>query len=86
MKGKPNLTIGKFCQWVNEIILPNVDLEPGFSRKISIETAHRWKYELGFVVVTAKKGAFVDGHEKEDVVEYWKIFHQRMVTLIYQSF
>ena len=29
-KGKPNLTVGSFCQWVNEDLLPNKMLEPGF--------------------------------------------------------
>ena len=32
VKGKPNLTAGKFCQWVNNDLLPNETLEPGFPR------------------------------------------------------
>lgn len=38
-------------------------------------------HELGFQVLTAKKGAFVDGHEREDVVQYRKKFLRRMVSL-----
>ena len=30
VKGKPNLTIEMFCQWVNDDLLVNTTLEPGF--------------------------------------------------------
>lgn len=80
IKGQPNLTIGKFCQWVNDD-LPNETLEPGFPRKIAMETARKWMHELGFEVVLKKKGTFVDGHERDDVVLYCKTFLRRMVTL-----
>jgi len=56
-------------QWVNEHLLANETLEPGCPRKISVETARHWLHELGFEVLTAKKGCFVDGHEREDVVK-----------------
>ncbi len=35
IKGKPNLTSGSFCTWINEDLLPNSCLEPGFPRKVS---------------------------------------------------
>ena len=63
VKGQPNLTVAKFCEWVNEDLLFNSTLEPGFPRKIATETARRWMHELGFNVVCKKKGTFVDGHE-----------------------
>ena len=81
VKGKPNLTAGKFCEWVNDDLLPNETLEPGFPRKVSVQTARKWMHELGFIVLDAKKGTFVDGHERNDVVEYRKTFLRRMVTL-----
>ena len=80
-KGKPNLTVGSFCQWVNEDLLPNETLEPGFPRKISVETARKWMHEMGFMVLTSKKGTFVDGHEREDVVDYRNKFLRRMIAL-----
>lgn len=67
VKGKPNLTVASFCEWLNNDLLPNVTLEPGFPRKLSLETARKWLHELGFSVVTS---TFVDGHERENVVEY----------------
>ncbi len=81
VKGQLNLTIAKFCEWVNEDLLPNETLEPGFPRKISVETARKWMHELGFEVVAKKKGTFVDGHERDDVVKYRKTFLRKMVAL-----
>ena len=81
VKGKPNLTVGTFCQWVNDDLLPNETLEPGFPRKIAVETARGWMHELGFYVVLKKKGTFVDGHERVAVVEYRKTFIRRLVAL-----
>ena len=48
-KGKANLTAGSFCQWVNESLLPNETLEPGFPSKIGVETARKWMHEVGFL-------------------------------------
>ena len=31
VKGRPNLTAGSFCQWVNECLLTTQTLEPGLS-------------------------------------------------------
>ena len=55
MKGKCNLTVGNFFQWVNEKFLSNETLELGFHRRIAIETARKWMHEMGFQVLTAQK-------------------------------
>ena len=81
VKGASNLTSLSFCQSVNEDLLPNEVLEPGFPRRISVETARKWMHEMGFEVQTAKKGSYVDGHERADVKEYRKIFLRRMFVL-----
>ncbi len=81
VKGSSNLTSHSFCEWVNEELLPNETLEPGFPRKISVETARKWMHEMGFEVQAAKKGSYVDGHERDDVVEYRKKFLRRMAAL-----
>lgn len=39
VKGKANLTASTFCHLVNEKLLPNETLEPGFPRTIAVETA-----------------------------------------------
>ena len=38
-------------------------------------------HQLGFEVVSKKKSTFVDGHERDDVVEYCIRFLRRMVSL-----
>ena len=75
VKGQPNITSAMFCQWVNDELLPNSSLAPGFPRKVSAETAHK----LGFEVLTPSKGMFFDGHEHEDVVEYRGKFLKQMI-------
>lgn len=70
MKGKPNMTTASLCQWVNNELLSNHVLEPGFPCKISIDTARIWLYHLEFWVLDRKKGIYIDGHEGEDVVTY----------------
>ena len=67
LKGKPNMTTADFCKWVNKNLLPNSTLEPGFPRNISID---KWLHNLGFEVLTAKKGIFINGHEHHDVITY----------------
>ena len=81
VKEKLNLTVSQFCQWVNDDLFPSETLEPGFPRKVSVETSRKWMIELGFSVVCKKKGTYVDGHERDDVVEYRKTFLRRMVYL-----
>ena len=73
-KGQPNMRMSDFCAWVNTNLLPNTTLEPGFPRRIGWETARKWLHGPGFDFICPKKGSFVDGHEREDVVEHRKKF------------
>jgi hypothetical protein len=76
-KGEANMTAGKFCQWVNNELLPSHVLSSNLPRTISVRTANRWLHQLGFTPQSHKKGSYVDGHEREDVVksrdEYLKL-------------
>ena len=36
-RGRPNLTANLFCQWVNNELLPNSVLEPGYPHRVSVE-------------------------------------------------
>jgi hypothetical protein len=55
--------------------------------RIRARTARRWLHKLGLEFSTVRKGVYVDGHERDDVVEYrstkfipkWKEFERRMV-------
>ena len=80
-KGKPSLTNGKFCKWVNEVLLPNQVLDPGFPRSVSIESSRKWLHFLGFSKRGHQKGTYVDGHERSDVVEYRQKFLRKMFSI-----
>ena len=86
VKGKPNLTVPEFCKWVNKSLLPNSTIAPGFPRKIGMETSRKWLHEMGFEVLTPRKGIFIDGHEQEDVVEYRKVFLRRLLKIGFLHF
>ena len=79
VKGQPNITSAMFCEWVNDELLPNSNLAPGFPRKVSIETSRKWLHHLGFEVLTPSKGMFFDGHERDDVSEYRGKFLKQMI-------
>jgi len=80
-KGRPNMTTVEFCKWVNKALLPSSTLEPGFPRRTSVETARKWLHEMGFEVLTARKGIFIDGHERPDVVASRMTFLRKMVKI-----
>ena len=86
VKGRPNLTSTDFCQWINNSLLPNSTLEPGFPRKVSVETARLWLHHLGFEVLTAQKGIFIDGHERPDVIEARKLFLRKLTKIGFLHF
>ena len=68
-KGEANMTAGKYCQWVNNELLPSHVLPANVPRSISVCTANCWLHQLGFSPQSHKKGSYVDGHEREDVVK-----------------
>ena len=63
------MTAGKFCKWINNELLPSHALLVNLPRTISMRTANRWLHKLGFIAKSHKKGLYVDGHEREDVVK-----------------
>ena len=86
VKGRPNLSTVDFCKWVNECFLPNCTLEPGFPHKIGLETARLWLHHLGFEVLTVRKGIFIDGHERPDVIDARKLFLRKMTKIGFLHF
>ena len=58
---------------VNEVIMPLLGLDLD-GQNISEVTACRWLAKLGYELKEVKKGIYVDGHEQEDVLTYWKSF------------
>ena len=70
-----------FCEWINNQLLTSTTLPPGYPRSISNRTACRWLHDLGFQPVSHQKGVYIDGHEREDVVESRKDYLQFMEEL-----
>ena len=68
-KGAANMTARSFCYWVSNDLLPSHNLPPNLPRKISVRSATHWLHKLGFRPRFHKKGTYVDGHEREDVVK-----------------
>ncbi|KAJ3538746.1 hypothetical protein NMY22_g5037 [Coprinellus aureogranulatus] len=62
------ITPHKLAKQVNEVIIPNIGLNLN-GQKISERGAIRWLVKLGYSLKEAKKGVFIDGHERHDVVE-----------------
>ena len=67
-KGEPNMTAQSYCLWLNEHLLPSSHLPPYFPRRVSLRTSIRWLHHLGFKPVSHRKGVYIDGHEREDIV------------------
>ena len=55
VKGKKDLTAAAFCHWINEVLLHNSVLEPGFPRRVALTTALRWLHNLGFQVIKKER-------------------------------
>lgn len=68
------MTSVMFCEYVNNELLPSHHLPPNFPRAISLHTAIRWLHQLGFKPISHKKGDYIDGHERGDVVKHRKEF------------
>ena len=86
VKGKPNMTSIEFCRWVNNTLLKNSTLEPGFPRSVSLSTALRWLHHLGFEILSPKKGVFIDGHERPDVVAQRNEFLRKVIKIGFLHF
>ena len=73
--GKKNMIASDFCSWVNSTLLPVAKrYHPNLPAKINDRTAVRWLYLLGFEPISSKKGVYIDGHERSDVIEYREVY------------
>ena len=81
VQGRPNMTGAKFCTWVNTHLLADAELPPGCPHQIQTRTAIKWLHHLGFRPQSHKKSIYIDGHEREDVVKYRKLFLRKLDIL-----
>jgi len=72
---------------VDYVATPEVQARLGTrARGIHIRTAQRWLHKISCRYTQKKKGMYVDGHERDDVVEYrkkiverWKEYEKRFI-------
>ncbi|KAF8587728.1 hypothetical protein K439DRAFT_1652205 [Ramaria rubella] len=67
------ITPQTLCKQVNNVIIPTLGLHLA-GAKISESCAKRWLHKLGYKMKEVKKGMYVDGHERPNVIEYWMKF------------
>lgn len=66
-----SVTPRTLCHHINHVILPAF----GIQATISEPTARRWlKLRLGYECKEAKKGIYIDGHERPDVIKEREVF------------
>ena len=72
------MTANDFAGWVNSTLLSKArETHPNLPN-ITNRTAVRWLHILGFDIMSSKKGVYIDGHERNDVVDYRKIYLRRL--------
>ena len=82
VKGESNMIVFDFCNWVNGTLLPMVRTHhPNIPSSVSNRTACRWLHKLGFKPSSTRKGVYIDGHERDDVVKYRKLYLKRLEIL-----
>ena len=57
-----------FAEGINSTILPSLDIM--VKKPVCEWTARRWLVQLGWTHQTLRKGVYMDGHERLDVVKY----------------
>lgn len=57
-----------FQRAINAIIFPDLNIVT--KKPLSERTARRWLIKLGWRRTVVRKGVYMDGHEREDVVKY----------------
>ena len=75
-----------FCRWLNNNLLKNSTLEPGFPGCVTLSTDLRWLHHHGFEVLTPKKGVFVEGRERSDVVIHRNEFFRKVIKIGFLHF
>ena len=61
--------------------MTHYDLPANLPQRISLRTATRWLHHLGFCLQSHQKGAYVDGHQREDVVKSRKYYLEKLRQL-----
>ncbi|RGB23939.1 hypothetical protein C1646_773791 [Rhizophagus diaphanus] len=73
----------EYQTFINQVLFIQMNLQTS-KRSISIKTSRIWLKKLGLKPQSRKKGIYFDGHEREDVIKYRKVFLNKMLQ--YENF
>src|SRR5947199_1226794 len=76
MKQNCDVKVKNFKEFIESEIFPKIGIEE--KKTISERTANIWLKELGWTYQRQHKDIYYDGHERDDVVKYRKIFLTQM--------
>ncbi|KAJ3980172.1 hypothetical protein F5890DRAFT_1557948 [Lentinula detonsa] len=65
-----NVNPKQFQSALNETILPSLGIQ--HASPLCVRTACHWLVVLGWRLTVLRKGIYMDGHERVDVVKYWE--------------
>ena len=72
-----------FRKFLMESVFPKyISEDESKKRTISVRSCSNWMIKLGYKYGMWKKGVYIDGHEREDVVEYRKRFCLEMMEYL----
>ena len=63
-----SITPQKFQQGLNSDVFPSLGIS--FKKPLCERTARRWLVKLGWTRTVIRKGVYMDGHERDDVIKY----------------
>jgi len=75
-----SITLQNFCNALNDIILPSLGVST--QKPLCERMAWHWLMKLGWTWTILRKGVYMDGHERPDVVAY----HQNVFLLKMKEF
>ncbi|CAB4401464.1 unnamed protein product [Rhizophagus irregularis] len=68
--------VADFVDYVKNVVFPSLGIEQ--ETTISTRTARNWLNKMGFEFKQFKKGVYVDGHERPNVITYRSKFLEQM--------
>ena len=74
-------TQGYLLRWAQKWKCCQISYHSQVPEQISTRTAIRWLHGLGFEPSPAHKGICLDGHKREDVVKYRKLYLRKLEIL-----
>jgi hypothetical protein len=76
LEQRSDVSVKKFKEYIENEVFPEIGIEE--KKTISVKTVQVWLKKLGWYHQKHHKDIYYDGHEREDVIKYRKIFLSQM--------